>query len=465
MKLIQTCTTNPVLFTTQAFKEILRQTGYDAIDRVVDSLPDKIEGQDLEEASMITRDAIKEVGAALFEKVLMHLGAEEQAAKSTTCPECNATLKSPKNTRRTIDTQFGRISLPRAYFYCRKCHRGVCPFDKKVGFAATMKQFDLQRPAGRLLAEMPFEKASELFYHLTGNRMSDHAMHELGERMGEASDKVHVLPTRHRVTEIIDQYSRSTGWRPILVVSADGAQTPMRPEAGRADKRGPGYWKEAKGFRIYLLVKDRIEQIMSWHQISGEEEFGEALSYAATLIPQEKVRIATVGDGASWVWKHLEKAFPQSRPVLDYYHCSQHIHKFAELQCPKDGPRQSVWIESTMARLNEGEVHSVIHGLERMNPASELAGDEARRLVQYLRTHADRIDYKSAHRGGYPRGSGGIESANKFICHVRLKRSGAFWYEINGNSMLRLRCSMYNGTFDEVFSRYKKLSTSHNESG
>jgi hypothetical protein len=41
-------------------------------------------------------------------------------------------------------------------------------------------------------------------------------------------------------------------------------------------------------------------------------------------------------------------------------------------------------------------------------------------------------------------GSGGIESSNKFICHVRLKRSGAWWYEANSNHMLALRCAKYN---------------------
>jgi hypothetical protein len=49
--------------------------------------------------------------------------------------------------------------------------------------------------------------------------------------------------------------------------------------------------------------------------------------------------------------------------------------------------------------------------------------------------------YQKLRRGGYPLGSGGIESSNKFICHVRLKRSGAWWYEINSNQMLALRCA------------------------
>src|SRR3712207_7077563 len=48
-----------------------------------------------------------------------------------------------------------------------------------------------------------------------------------------------------------------------------------------------------------------------------------------------------------------------------------------------------------------------------------------------------RIDYRAARKGGYPIGSGGRESANKFICHVRLKRSGAWWYIPNGNQIDR----------------------------
>lgn len=42
-------------------------------------------------------------------------------------------------------------------------------------------------------------------------------------------------------------------------------------------------------------------------------------------------------------------------------------------------------------------------------------------------------------------GSGGIESSNKTICHVRLKRSGAWWYIEKADHMLALRCAKYNG--------------------
>src|SRR6266536_4061672 len=74
----------------------------------------------------------------------------------------------------------------------------------------------------------------------------------------------------------------------------------------------------------------------------------------------------------------------------------------------------------------------------------------------YLDAHRGRTHYRQLRQGGYPLGSGGIESSNKFICHVRLKRSGAWWYEGNSNQMFALRCAKYNGTLDQVFARYQQ---------
>jgi Uncharacterised protein family (UPF0236) len=428
--------------------ELWRQAGYAAVDKLVERLKNQIEGKDVEDVSNLLREEGKSVTAAIFEQMINSLGKEELQAKKHACPECNKTLKL-RNMRRSIDTQHGRIALQRPYFYCKPCHRGSYPFDEKLGIAPTYKQYDLQKPAARLLAEVPFERASQLYKELTGNEMSNHAMHDLADNLAAASDIVRVLPSRKMVEATIEKNSNGKIWRPIVVILADGAHLPTRPEAANpSGRRGPGEWREVKGFRIYLVGQERITQIMSWHEIADEKEFGEALQFAATLIPVDRVRIALVADGAPWIWNHLKNAFPKGKEILDYYHCSEHIHKVAEIQYKEDENQQVLWIESTMARLNEGDVGSVIWGLQRMNPASSIAGEEIRKLIVYLEKNAHRIDYKAAKRGQYPRGSGGIESANKFICHVRMKRSGAWWYVINGNAMLRLRCSLYNGTFD-----------------
>ena len=120
-------------------------------------------------------------------------------------------------------------------------------------------------------------------------------------------------------------------------------------------------------------------------------------------------------------------------------------------------PEQALeWVEATMARLFAGEVDGVIWGLQRMRPATPAAAAEIDKLRGYLQPNRDRIDYRAQRKAGYPLGSGGIESAHKFICHARLKRSGAWWYMANSNHMLALRCAKYNGTFEQVFERYRQ---------
>jgi hypothetical protein len=71
---------------------------------------------------------------------------------------------------------------------------------------------------------------------------------------------------------------------------------------------------------------------------------------------------------------------------------------------------------------------SPVDRMTGMKPKDEEAAEEIRKLWGYLKENQGRVKYGSLRRKGYPIGSGGIESANKFISHVRLKRSGAWWY-------------------------------------
>jgi hypothetical protein len=113
------------------------------------------------------------------------------------------------------------------------------------------------------------------------------------------------------------------------------------------------------------------------------------------------------------------------------------------------------WVEATMTRLYVGKVSAVLGGLRRMQATSDEAAKAISNGWDDLDEPRHRTDYRKFRRGGYPLGSGGIESSNKFICHVRLKRSGAWWYAVNSNQRLALRCAKYNGTLNQVFARYQ----------
>jgi hypothetical protein len=94
--------------------------------------------------------------------------------------------------------------------------------------------------------------------------------------------------------------------------------------------------------------------------------------------------------------------------------------------------------------------------LEALQPRDAHTAEEIRTLIGFRQTNAGRLHYRTARKGGYPSGSGGIEAANKRISHVRLKRSGAWWYLERAHRMLAWRCAIDNGTFERVFAAYQR---------
>lgn len=446
------------------YTEQFRTMIHDEVDKWVDELlPLFEEGKQptlMEISELFTKTRQKFLGACvqrLIEQKYGELLNQEYAP----CPQCGKRCRKRKDHAKDIQTMQGPGSLTRPWFYCTSCSHGFSPVDEALELSRKRHQFDIQSKAAKISADDTFRKGSEIFEDLTGLSISDHCIHESFEDIGEEASLEDVIPSKEQIAARIED-ATSKNRRPILVIASDGAHVPTRPRAKRSDKRGRGCWQEAKGFRVYILDKEHIIHLASWHQIQNEEQFGKDLAMVASRIPQEFVRIGLLGDGADWLWKHMSASFPKGREILDYYHCAEHIYQAAKAHYGERSIKGLEWVEATMTRLFFGEVGYVIGGLRRMEPKNADAKEQIRKLIGYLDHNRNRIHYKGDRIGGYPIGSGGIESANKFICHTRMKRSGAWWVKETGNAMLRIRCAIYNKTYDKVFERYKKAHMAKN---
>lgn len=448
----------------------VRQPLHEHFDRWLDQVEARMNGKrpTLEQVTEAIFALRQELTSRVAEALVGETHSEALQQQILPCPHCGRMLRAQGPHTRTVDTYIGPVRLTRPYFYCVRCQKGRHPLDEALQLSERRKQWDLQKASARLATELPYETASELFEALTGLAFSDHLAHEVVGELAEELTVLSVSPTAEEIRRKITQVAQGKTWRPIVVLAIDGADVPTRPETAKGRRPGrkrqrakrarwQGRWREAKGFRFYLVDRARIVHLLSWHQVQSDKELAEALDQvkAAGLIPEAEVRLCVIADGAKWIWTQAQALFPSAVQILDYYHLSEHFHEVAAVQFRDSPVQQTEWVEATVARLFCGEVQEVVEDLNHLEAQDAQAAEAVRKLLGYLTSHQLRVDYGFARKAGYPIGSGGIESANKSISHVRLKRSGAWWYAEKANEMLALRCAKYNGTFDRVFDDYK----------
>jgi hypothetical protein len=439
----------------RTLEEEVRTMAHDALDAWLDQIeaetPDVPTLREISERFMQTRFTLL---ASCLEAVIRQRYAAELQQTEAQCA-CGRRLRRRRFDAKEISTLHGRVTLHRPYFYCDACGTGFHPLDEKLQLSDKHHQYDVQEQTTRIGAELPFGVSEEQFAQMTGVTASQHFIHETLNAVGEAATLERVLPDAATIDRRIEEARVGSRRRPVLVVACDGAMAPTRPPGGRKKKRGSGSWREAKGVRLYLLRKDqRVIHLASWHQIAEKAEVSTAIGVLAARIPRDRVRIALVADGADWIWDVLQAHFPEGEQILDYYDCAEYVYNTARAQYGEGTLEAQEWAEATLTRMCLNELGAVSGGLLRMAPRSLEAEEAIRAFSIFLAGQRGRAGYDELRRRGLPRGSGGIESANKLICHVRLKRSGAWWLEANGNAMLRIRCAIYNGTFKQIFADY-----------
>jgi len=176
---------------------------------------------------------------------------------------------------------------------------------------------------------MPYETANKTLERCAGIKLSNHHAHDVVNEIADDIQLLDVCPSKVEILHKIEALSEGKFRRPVLMIGIDGAHAPTRQEpCPRKGKRGKGEWKEVKGFRMYLLDKNEIVHLISWHQIKNDKELANDLLEIkqAGLIPEDKVRICVIGDGAPWIWNRAKELYPDAKKVLDYYHCSEYLH-------------------------------------------------------------------------------------------------------------------------------------------
>lgn len=372
------------------------------------------------------------------------------------CVKCKKVLTRHRQKTSILQSINGVILFTRNYFYCRRCKLGFCPSDQELQIIPRKLQFDIQWRILELAIKLPFGEAIiELQKHY-GVGVNKKTLHELVQSVSEGVGIIESVRKASEIRKMLVALRNGSRRRVVVVIGIDGAYVPIRAaHKTRKGKRGKGYWREAKGIRVYALKDKRIHHILSWHQIQDADKLKNCLDsiLEANLIPLDIARICVCADGAEWIWNRVRKACPEAKLVLDYYHCSEYIHQIAEIYFG-DHSEKLKWLKEAKEDLFSGNVLKLVNRLRKMTPRNDDVTQQLTLLAKYLEDRAEMTFYRSFKKGGYPIGSGGIESSNKYVCHRRMKLSGAWWKEEKANSMLVLRSAYANGVLHDVFNLY-----------
>jgi hypothetical protein len=397
--------------------------------------------------TLAIREQMLKLGANITETALEHL-------QNNVPHESTSGLRSKGERQRTIKTVLGDVSYSRQAFYSPERSALSFPADSLIGVQPGQLQPDVLSACVKLGIEMPFADASEIYHSLTGLTVSEGAVHDATVEAGAFAGFVDVIPTEEEISAKIDLLAKKDPKGKVhLVLSADGAMEPLRPEESkRKGNRGEHFWKECKGFRLFAIAgPGRIAHLASWHQIGDAQDLGKSLQGIATLIERRKEELVVVADGAKWIWAKAAETLPTSRiEVLDWYHVVEYLSAFAGIHFAAASDHKNAWLSKMKTFLMSDKVDAVIADIKEKSASNEKSTAFGIKAVGYLENNKERMKYGTLSKKGLTIGSGGMEAANKSVSHTRLKRSGCWWKESHANEILRLRCAKVNGTLERL---------------
>ncbi len=335
----------------------------------------------------------------------------------------------------------GPVRLTRAYYHCRRCRSGHCPWDAAlrltagdltpaaeamVSLAGLLSSFAeasgkvLPRLAGLRLAESTAERTTEGAGARLGARLS------AGETFGAKTDW---------------RWHQDARGRTCAYVSVDATGVGMQGDHGAA--------AEGRMAAVGLIVNPPpgeatggVEQSRALAALGPLAGLGEPMRRQGAQLGMDRADVwVALTDGGAGLEEFLRVYFPRAECVLDFYHAAEHVNGLAKALYPGDeakaGEAASAWCH---VRKHEGgpALLAALEALELRGRKAE-AREAHRQVSGYVRNNVHRMDYPRYRDDGWLIGSGHVEAACKAVVGQRLKGNGMRWSEPGADAVGHLR--------------------------
>lgn len=226
-------------------------------------------------------------------------------------------------------------------------------------------------------------------------------------------------------------------------------------DGGKVHVRGEG-WREFKVGTVFD-IDQRLERDPHTHDLVERphaintdytavlgtvHEFGPLLWALAWHCGVPTAADSSVtADGAEWIWNLAKDYFPDSVPIVDWYHACEHLAAAARALYPDDESKAHIWFRKRCKDLYKGEIHKITLRLDNADLAKH---------SRYFHTYKRQMQYQTFTEEGYPIGSGTVESGVKQFKH-RLTGPGMRWSRPGAMRMIVIRGAVMADNFDALW--------------
>lgn len=363
-----------------------------------------------------------------------------------TCPGCGQAAAFHSHRPHAPSSLVGPVRYARAYYLCRRCGKGLFPFDQAAGLTTRNLTPALERVAtlAGTVADS-FEKGADLLHEMAGVRQGESTVERTSEDAGRRlAEQLQAGATFGPPT--VWPWHKDYQGRHCAYVEMDATGVRQQGAGGGA----------AEGRMAYVGMVCNPAPQWPW-----PEEKVQAMQarYVCGLYPLQEVgpllrrQAARVGmaradcwlgltDGGSGLEDRLEENFPLVEVViLDFFHPAEKLTGLARLLHPADEERSQEQARQWCGLLKEegGALLAAVLRAWDWPPGRVALDAGVDEVAGYLERNAHRAEYPEYLAQGWCIGSGAVESACKTVVGQRLKLAGMRWGEDGANALCHLR--------------------------
>jgi hypothetical protein len=388
-----------------------------------------------------TEQEVYEIGEALKQVIQKETLSEatdkqETLARVVGCG-CGKAARYVGMRSRQVITRNGVSTLWRAYYHCGGCHRGFCPLDSVWQLGTGSVSVGVRALLCRFASFLPFSVAARELETVCGIGLSANTVRRQAQAVGNLLRQ----DWAHQEQRLWQHPEAGSGKRPhCLHLTMDGVMVLVGKE-----------WREVKVACAYDHThQETVRQARYYATLSASQAFGKrARVLAHTSGADSCPKMATLADGAEWIWQEVGKYFPTKTQIVDYYHVVQHLWEVAGGRFGRDASSAQAWIDTQQERLLSERVAEVIADIGQWATRTQEQQDIRRRVMAYLQTHQHRMRYKTFREAGYHIGSGVGEASCKNVVQARFKGVGMRWSAEGAEAMLHLRATWCGSDFTD----------------